>query len=78
MDRLTRETTIEIAGTLTDSQIARIIECGANEEDLLAALAWLNSDDAISRDIHHQPSGTVAEICEILAADEAIDEDETR
>lgn len=76
MTSLNHDNVLEIAGPLSDGQIARILECNALEEDLLAALAWLNADDAIGREIHREPSGKVAELCEILAVDQAPDEDD--
>jgi len=74
MNRLTHDKALEIVGALTDVQIARILECDAKEEDLLAALAWLNSDDSIEREIQHQPGSTIAKLYEILAAEKP-DED---
>ena len=76
MTALTYDRVVEIAGRLSDAQMARILECEAREEDLLAAMAWLRADDAIERETHHQPGSRIAELCEILAAEEAPDEDE--
>ena len=70
MNRLTRQRVIEIAGRLTDSQIARILESGADETALLAALEWINADDAMGRAKHEEPSGTVAVLCDILESEE--------
>lgn len=75
MNALNHENVLTIAGPLADDQIARILECGALEEDLLAALAWLNADDAIGRETHHEPSGKVAELCDILGANQPADDE---
>lgn len=75
MNRLTHDKTLEIASGLTDVQIARILECDAQEEDLLAALAWLKSDDSIEREIHHQPDSKIAKLYDILAAEEVAEDE---
>ena len=75
MSQLTHDKALEIAGVLTDNQVARILECGAEEEDLLAALAWLNSDDSIEREIHHQPDSKIAQLYEILSAEEPAEDE---
>lgn len=36
------------------------VNAHARETDSLADLAWLNADDAIAREFHHEPSGVVA------------------
>jgi hypothetical protein len=77
MSRLTHDRVIEIAGTLTDSQIARILECGAEEDELLAAVTWLGADDYLGREKLEEPSGRVAALCEILESEEPAPE-ETR
>lgn len=75
MNQLTHDKALEIAGVLTDNQIARILECDAQEEDLLAALVWLNSDDSIEREVHHQPGSKIAQLYEILSAEEPVEDD---
>lgn len=76
MTQLTYDRVVEIAGRLSDAQMARILACDAREEDLLAAMAWLSADDAIARETHHQPGSRIAELCDILSAEEAPEEDE--
>lgn len=75
MNRLTHDKTLEIAGVLSDVQIARILACDAEEDDLLAALAWLNSDDSIEREIRHQPGSKIAQLYEILAAEKPVEDE---
>lgn len=78
MTLLTHDRVIEIVGRLSDERIARILECEAQEEDLLAAMSWVEADDAIERETHKQPSGKVALLCEILAAELPADEEAER
>ena len=75
MARLTHDRVIEIAGTLTDSLIARILECEADEEALLAALTWLNADDYMGREKLEEPTGKVADLCDILESEEPAPEE---
>ena len=75
---LTHDRVIEIAGRLTDDQIVRILECQAQEEDLLAAMSWVEADDTIERETHHQPGGKVARLYEILMAARPDEEDAQR
>lgn len=75
MNQLTHDKALEIVGVLSDVQIARILECDAQEEDLLAALAWLNSDDSIEREIQHQPGSKIAQLYEILAAEKPVEDE---
>lgn len=70
MSHLTHERVVELAGPLTDSQIARILQTRADEAALLAAVEWLNADDFIGRAKHGAPSGVVAVLCDILESEE--------
>lgn len=76
MTLLTHDRVVEIAGPLSDAQIVRILECLAEEEDLLAAMAWLSADDAIERETHHQPGSKIAQLCDILVSEEAPEDEE--
>ncbi|HKZ97425.1 MAG TPA: hypothetical protein VJ045_10650 [Hyphomicrobiaceae bacterium] len=67
---MTREDVILVVGPMDDSLIFEIIETGATKEELEEAIAWLYADDAMTRALHHQPHGTVAELCEILSRSE--------
>jgi hypothetical protein len=71
---MTHDQVLEIVGVLADDQIARIMECDPQEDDLLAAVAWLNSDDSIEREIHHQPDSKIARLYEILASAIAVED----
>lgn len=76
MTSLTYERVVEIAGPLSDAQIARILECDAEEQDLVAAVVWLNADDAIGQERQQQAGGKIGQLCEILVAEEAEDDEE--
>lgn len=76
MTLLTYDRVVEIAGPLSDAQIARILECEAYEEELVAAVVWLNADDAIGKERQQQAGGKVGQLCEILVAGEPEDDDE--
>ena len=76
MTPLTHDEVLEIAGPLRDIQIARILETGAEEAELMAAVAWLNADDAMGRETHEEPSGRVSILCDILQLDEPAPEEE--
>ena len=78
MTLLTHDRVVEIAGPLSDTQIARILECEAREEDLLAAVAWMSADDAIARATHHQPGSKIAQLCEVLISEEAAEDEDGR
>ena len=47
-----------------------VLGVGATREELEEAFAWLNADDVLGRQLHRQPSGRVAELCEILQPEE--------
>lgn len=63
---MTREDVIGILGPVDDDVIVAVLATGATTEELEEAFAWLNADDVLGRQLHRQPSGRVAELCEIL------------
>lgn len=67
---LTRDRVVEIVGELEDDRILEIIGTGATEEQLTEALAWLSEDDYLGQELQHPPSGVVAQLVDILQADE--------
>jgi hypothetical protein len=67
MTAMTREDVIHIVGpAVADSVILEILKTGATKEELEEAFAWVNADDAMTREGRHQPHGLVANLCEIL------------
>lgn len=67
---MTREDVIHVLGPVDEALIVEVIATGASAEELEEAFVWLNADDAIGRQLHRQPSGKVAELCEILEREE--------
>jgi hypothetical protein len=76
MTELTSSEIGRIAGRLDDSLVVEILETGATREELIEALDWIYADDAMARDLHREPAGRIAVLCEILSRTElAADED---
>ncbi len=63
---MTREDVIRVLGPVDDDVIVAVLATGATMEELEEAFVWLNADDVLGRQLHRQPSGRVAELCEIL------------
>lgn len=70
MTDLTREKIIDIVGPLEDDQIAAILATGASVADVMEAFAWLSEDEYLGNALQRPMSGVVAEVYEILQADE--------
>ena len=66
---VSKEDIDEIVGRLDDAAAAAIMATGASRDELMEAYAWLTADDALRRRLHHAPHGTVAWLCELLAAE---------
>lgn len=76
MTQLTAETVRRIAGSMDGGRVLEIIKTGATEAELVEALEWLHADDAIGKQVKHQPSARVSELRDILGRhDIALDED---
>jgi len=67
MTELTREEIEHIVGSLDDSVVVEILRTGATREELVEAFEWNNADDVLARELHREPVGRIAELCEILA-----------
>ena len=67
---MTREDVVLVLGPVDEALIVEIIATGASREELEEAFAWLHADDVIGRQLRRQPTGKVAELCEILEAEE--------
>jgi hypothetical protein len=76
MTRLTREEIRTIVGDLDDGRIAEIIATGATAAELLEAFTWLNENEELPQQTERAPKGRVAQLCEILAANEITEEEE--
>jgi hypothetical protein len=69
MAKLTPEAVVAIVGRLPDDRIARIIETGASDNELMEAQQWVLSDENIEDQLQHQPNARVALLCQILEAE---------
>jgi hypothetical protein len=61
---------LEIAGNIEDAKVAAIEQSGATIEQLEEAVAWASGLSGVMSKERHPLSGVVAEIYEILTADE--------
>ncbi len=73
--RLTRDAVIKAAGALDDVSIAEIIATGATIEELEEAVTWANGVTRLGRELGRPLTGVVAQLYEILTADEAFADD---
>ncbi|QEX20138.1 hypothetical protein FRZ61_00520 [Hypericibacter adhaerens] len=65
----------EIVGEIDDQRVTEILALEPTAAELAEAAAWLSDDDAQRHEAAALPAGRVAQICEILAADEMEEED---
>lgn len=70
MARLTRDDVIDIVGPLDDLRIAEIIGTGATPAELTEAFSWISEDDYMGPEVRRPLSGRVAQLFDILTADE--------
>ncbi len=67
---LARSEVLEIAGNIEDAKVAAIEQSDATIEQLEEAVAWASGLSGVMSKERHSLSGVVAEIYEILTADE--------
>lgn len=67
---MTREDVIRVLGPVDETLIVEILATEASAEELEEAFAWLHADDVLGPQLRRQPSGKVAELCEILEREE--------
>jgi hypothetical protein len=77
---VSRREIAQIAGEISDVTAAAIVALGATQAELEEAAAWVSGDDDGLNRLRHQPTGIIAEICEILSAEGLLDveQDERR
>lgn len=76
MTQLTADAIRRITAVRDEGRILEILKTGASEAELVEALEWLHGDDAMSKQVKHQPSARVSALRDILARQEiATDED---
>ena len=67
---MTREEIISVLGPSDETLIADILSTGASIQDLREAWAWLNEDEALMGEGRPLPGTHVAELIDLLDADE--------
>ncbi|RWC97963.1 MAG: hypothetical protein EOS32_01820 [Mesorhizobium sp.] len=67
---MTREDVVSVVGPMDETLIADILSTGASFEDLREAWAWLNGDEALMGEGRPLPGTRVAELIDLLDADE--------
>jgi hypothetical protein len=65
-----RSEILEIVGNIEDAKVAAIERSGATIEQLEEAVAWASGLSGVMSKERHPLSGVVAEVYEILTADE--------
>jgi uncharacterized membrane protein YkvA (DUF1232 family) len=78
MTSLTRKDVIATLGPLDDAVVAEIIATGATREELAQAHAWLANDEALINSGMPMPTGRMADIIDIVAAQEQEEEELAR
>ncbi len=73
--RLAHDDVTDVVGRIDDEKVAAIIATGATLEELVEAYAWTVDESDALADAEKSLSGTVAEIYDILMADEAWDDE---
>ena len=69
-DPLSHDTVVRIAGDVSDAKAIAIIACGASLDELEQAVAWASLEDDVMGKERRSLTGIVAELYEILTADE--------
>jgi hypothetical protein len=73
--QLTPEDVTHILGELDEARIAAILASGANAEEIEEAAAWMSGESDVMGELERPLAGVVAQVCEILSADEELQED---
>lgn len=66
MAKLTGARIREIIGPTDENLIIQILDTGAEDSDLLEAMAWLEEDDYVGPEREARPAGLAAELCALL------------
>jgi hypothetical protein len=67
---LSHDTLVTMLGDISDAKAAAIIATGASLNDLEQAIAWAGQENDVMGRERHPLSGVVAEVYEIMTADE--------
>jgi hypothetical protein len=74
--RLSHDVVRELCGDILDWKIKAIIETGASIEELEEAIAFSSGQDDLMGEERKPLAGRVAEVCDILTADEDLGEED--
>lgn len=75
MAKLTAEKIREVIGPADEQLIVQILDIGAEDTDLLEAMAWLEEDDYVGPERESRPAGLAAQLCALLEQAKGPDED---
>jgi hypothetical protein len=67
---MTRSDIEKMLGPVDSDLVTEIVRTDASAADLAQALSWIHADEARLNDGAHLPSGVVAELVELLEADD--------
>ena len=67
---MTREEIVSVLGPTDETLVADMLSTGASIEELREAWAWLNEDEALMGEGRPLPGTRVAELINLLDADE--------
>lgn len=66
MAKLTAEKIREVIGLADEQLIIQILDTGAEDTDLLEAMAWLEGDDYVGAEREARPAGLATQLCALL------------
>ena len=72
---LGRSDILKVAGNIEDSKVAAIERTGATAAELETAVAWAAGLTGVMDKAHRPLSGVIAQVYEVLTADEYIGDD---
>ncbi len=78
MADLTREQVVKIVGRIDEGRVAAIIATGATPAELMEAFTWLSSDEYLGGELEHSLRGRVAQLYDILTAEQAEEDERER
>ncbi|MFS8110596.1 hypothetical protein QD460_02590 [Rhizobium jaguaris] len=67
---ITAKDIVSVLGPIDETLMANVFATGATLGELAEAWAWVNNDEALIGEGRTLPSGKVAELVELLSADE--------
>lgn len=74
--RITSHDVHRIVGALEDDVMAQVLATGATLDELMEARQWLTAPDVVQSEAQHQMRGRVAQLYEILSANDILFEED--